>query len=87
MKKKRERGEIDLLDLIIVALIVIGLIFGIGPCGTCFYDNAKDAPMMRLIDTELKKHEQEEQSNRESQATQREESHESSAEGSLPEVR
>jgi len=42
--KKSEHGETDFLSLLIVALIVIGLICGIGPCRNCFYKPGQKAP-------------------------------------------
>jgi hypothetical protein len=42
--KKSEKGKWDIFDLVVFTALMLGLLFGVGPCGSCFYNNPKDAP-------------------------------------------
>ena len=42
--KKSEKGEWDVLEIVIFTALMLGLLFGAGPCGRCFYSFPEDAP-------------------------------------------
>jgi hypothetical protein len=42
--KKSEKGKVTLIDLFIFTALMLGLLFGVGPCGSCFYTCPQDAP-------------------------------------------
>jgi hypothetical protein len=42
--KKSESGDVDIWELLIVSILLVGLLFGVGPCNKCFYRAGEQAP-------------------------------------------